>query len=157
MEAATIQGMQTIIYPVGDIARARALFRALLGVDPYMDKPYYVGFRAGGQEIGLDPHGHRQGVTGYWHVADIRATLQSLLDAGAQTIEGVRPSARADSLPSCATLTATLSDSSSRPHQPQARRAEAILASARTRRRRLRKLSSRRRGPRERLATPCPE
>jgi len=90
MEAATIQGMQTVIYPVGDVARARALFRALLGVDPYTDGPYYVGFRAAGQEIGLDPHGHRQGMTGYWHVADIRAALRSLLDAGAQVIEDVR-------------------------------------------------------------------
>ena len=85
-----IQGMQTIIYPVKDIAQARALFRALLGTDPYTDGPYYVGFRLGGQEIGLDPHGHRQGMTGYWHIADIRATLQSLLDAGAQVIEDVK-------------------------------------------------------------------
>ena len=80
-------GMRTIIYPVTDVARGRALFRALLGADPYTDKPYYVGFRAGDQEIGLDPHGHRQGMTGYWHVPDIRATLQSLLDAGAEAIE----------------------------------------------------------------------
>jgi predicted enzyme related to lactoylglutathione lyase len=80
-------GMRTIIYPVTDVARGRALFRALLGTDPYTDKPYYVGFRAGDQEIGLDPHGHRQGMTGYWHVSDIRATLQSLLDAGAEAME----------------------------------------------------------------------
>jgi predicted enzyme related to lactoylglutathione lyase len=80
-------GMRTIIYPVTDITRRRALFRALLGADPYPDEPYYVGFRAGDQEIGLDPHGHRQGMTGYWHVSDIRATLQSLLDAGAEAIE----------------------------------------------------------------------
>jgi predicted enzyme related to lactoylglutathione lyase len=26
-------------------------------------------------------------MTGYWHVSDIRATLQSLLDAGAEAIE----------------------------------------------------------------------
>ena len=38
-----------------DIGRARALFRALLGEAPYTDDPYYVGFRAEGQEIGLDP------------------------------------------------------------------------------------------------------
>src|SRR5215831_7400483 len=89
-EANMIQGMHTIIYPVGDLAKARALFRAFLGIDPYADGPYYVGFRVGGQEIGLDPHGHRQGMTGYWHVSDIRAALQSLLDAGAQAIEDVK-------------------------------------------------------------------
>jgi predicted enzyme related to lactoylglutathione lyase len=80
-------GMRTLIYPVTDIARGRTLFRTLLGTDPYTDKPYYVGFRVADQEIGLDPHGHRHGMTGYWHVPDIRATLQSLLDAGAEAIE----------------------------------------------------------------------
>jgi len=75
---------------VTDIGRARALFRALLGEAPYTDDPYYVGFRAEGQEIGLDPTGHRQGMTGYWHVSDIRATFQSLLEVDAQAIEDVR-------------------------------------------------------------------
>ena len=84
------QGLRTIIYPVTDIDRARALFRALLGADPYTDAPYYVGFRTAGQEIGLDPAGHRHGMTGYWQVQDIRASLQSLLEAGAKAIEDVR-------------------------------------------------------------------
>jgi len=29
-------------------------------------------------------------MTAYWHVSDIRATLQSLLDAGAQAIEDIK-------------------------------------------------------------------
>ena len=84
------QGIQTIIYPVKDIARAKALFSALLGVAPYMDEAYYVGFRVGDQDIGLDPNGHRHGVTSYFHVDDIRQTLQALLDAGAQTVQEVK-------------------------------------------------------------------
>jgi hypothetical protein len=28
-----------------------------------MDEAYYVGFRVGDQEIGLNPNGHRQGMT----------------------------------------------------------------------------------------------
>ena len=82
-----IQGIRTIIYPVKDIAQAKALFSELLGVEPYMDEAYYVGFRVGDQDIGLDPNGHKQGMMGplgYFHVSDIKSSLQSLVDAGAQ-------------------------------------------------------------------------
>ena len=88
-----IQGIQTIIYPVKDIAQAKALFSTLLGVEPYMDEAYYVGFRVGDQDIGLDPNGHKQGLTGplgYFHVSDIKNRLQSLLDAGAQVHQDVK-------------------------------------------------------------------
>jgi len=84
------EGMKTVIYPVGDLAKAKALFGKLLGVEPYADQPYYVGFRIGEQEIGLDPKGHRQGMTGYWHVDDIRGYLQVLVEAGAEVQEDVR-------------------------------------------------------------------
>ena len=87
------QGMKTVIYPVRDVARAKALYSKLLGVEPYVDQAYYVGFRVGDQELGLDPNGHNQGMTGpvgYWEVDDIRKSLQALLDAGAQTQQDVR-------------------------------------------------------------------
>jgi catechol 2,3-dioxygenase-like lactoylglutathione lyase family enzyme len=51
------QGLRTVIYSVKDIAAAKALYSRLLGTDPYSDEPYYVGFRGGDQEIGLDPNG----------------------------------------------------------------------------------------------------
>lgn len=35
------QGIKTVIYPVKNIAAAKALFSKLLGVEPYMDQPYY--------------------------------------------------------------------------------------------------------------------
>lgn len=79
--------MRTVIYPVKDLARAKRLYGKLLGVAPYADEAYYVGFRVGDQEVGLDPHGHSKGMTGplgYWHVDDIKASLKSLLDAGAR-------------------------------------------------------------------------
>src|SRR5512139_3362546 len=84
------QGIRTIIYPVKDIARAKALFQELLGVEPYADAPYYVGFKADGQDIGLDPNGHKEGMTAYFHVDDIRKSLKSLLDAGAQQVQEIR-------------------------------------------------------------------
>ncbi|MFD3838656.1 VOC family protein [Streptomyces sp. NPDC058642] len=85
-------GLNTIIYPVKDITRAKALFSALLETEPYADEPYYVGFKDAGQDVGLDPNGHSRGMTGpvpYWHVTDIRARLAALLDAGAELLQDV--------------------------------------------------------------------
>jgi predicted enzyme related to lactoylglutathione lyase len=84
------EGMRTIIYPVKDIAKAKMRFSRLLGVEPYVDEPYYVGFRVGDQEIGLDPNGHNQGLTPYWHVDDIKGTYQSLLAAGGQAQQEIK-------------------------------------------------------------------
>ena len=86
-------GLRTIIYPVKDVAQAKTLYGQLLGVAPYMDTVYYVGFRVGDQDVGLDPHGHRQGMTGpvgYWHVEDIKASLNLLLDAGAAVQQAIK-------------------------------------------------------------------
>ncbi len=84
------QGVKTVIYPVKDIARAKALFRELLGKDPYADAPYYVGFKVDNQDIGLDPNGHKEGMTAYYHVEDIQKSLKSLLDAGAQQVQEIK-------------------------------------------------------------------
>ncbi|GAA4945312.1 hypothetical protein GCM10023238_09410 [Streptomyces heliomycini] len=62
-------------------------------MEPYADTPYYVGFRTGTHEIGLDPEGHAKGMTGpvpHWRVADIRETLAALLEAGAKPVQDVR-------------------------------------------------------------------
>lgn len=87
------QGIKTVIYPVKDIAQAKALYSKLFGVEPYMDETYYVGFRVGDQEIGLDPNGYNKGMTGpvgYYHVNDIKKNLQMLLDEGAQLQQEVK-------------------------------------------------------------------
>jgi predicted enzyme related to lactoylglutathione lyase len=81
------QGIKLFVYPVKDLANAKTLYGKLLGIQPYADGPYYVGFRVGDLEIGLDPNGHKQGVSGplgYYQVDDIRKSLQSLLDSGAK-------------------------------------------------------------------------
>lgn len=86
-------GIRTVVYPVKDLARAKTLYGKLLGVAPYADEAYYVGFRVGDQEIGLDPNGHSQGMTGpvgYWHVDDITESLELLLEAGAEVQQAIR-------------------------------------------------------------------
>ena len=87
------QRIEVTVYPVSDLARAKTLYRTLLGVDPYADQAYYVGFRVGDQEIGLDPYGHSKGITGpvvYVSVADIQSSLKQLLEAGAQELQAVQ-------------------------------------------------------------------
>ena len=87
------QGIKHFNYPVKDIAQAKKFYRELLGVEPYIDGAYYVGFRIGDQEIGLDPHGHRLGMTGpvgFFYVSDIQQSLQALLDAGAHMQQEAR-------------------------------------------------------------------
>ena len=84
------QGIKTVIYPVKDIVRATSLYSQLLAVEPYMDEAYYVGFKVGDQDVGLDPNGHKAGMTAYYHVSDIRQSLQLLLDAGAQALQEVK-------------------------------------------------------------------
>ncbi|MFJ8577817.1 VOC family protein [Micromonospora sp. NPDC093277] len=82
--------LKTVIFPVRDLGQAKAVYGALLGVPPYTDEAYYVGFRVGDQELGLDPNGHRQGMTGavgYWEVADIAATIEAVTEAGG-TLQG---------------------------------------------------------------------
>jgi extradiol dioxygenase family protein len=54
------EGIKTFIYPVKDLAKAKTLYSEILGVEPYMDEPYYVGFDVEGQDVGLDPHGPRR-------------------------------------------------------------------------------------------------
>jgi predicted enzyme related to lactoylglutathione lyase len=83
-------GMKTIIYPVKDAARAKSLFAKLLGSEPAVDGPYYVGFKVGGQDIGLLPNGAAQGMSaplGYFHVDDINKTIETLVKEGAQVLQ----------------------------------------------------------------------
>ncbi|MET0693607.1 MAG: VOC family protein [Propionibacteriaceae bacterium] len=76
-------GLTTIIYPVQDLARAKTLYTTLLGAEPVMDAPYYVGYRIGTQDVGLDPNSPTAGPVGYWNVDDIEHSVQELLAAGA--------------------------------------------------------------------------
>src|ERR687885_2447613 len=79
-------GIKTVLHPVSDVAAAKAVYAALLGVPPQTDESYYVGFEAAGQQIGLVPGGGPQGMTSpvaYWHVPDLEAKLAEVTAAGA--------------------------------------------------------------------------
>jgi len=88
--ATTTQGIQTVLHPVTDLAKSKAVYAALLGTAPQADSEYYVGFQAEGQQIGLVPGGGPQGMTApvaYWHVTDIEAKLAEVTAAGAAVKE----------------------------------------------------------------------
>jgi predicted enzyme related to lactoylglutathione lyase/uncharacterized protein YndB with AHSA1/START domain len=86
------QGLATHKLPVADLAAARDWYADVLGVQPYFDEPFYVGFDVGGYELGLVPaeEGDRPGLQGgtvYWRVADVEAALARLTAAGASVVE----------------------------------------------------------------------
>ena len=76
------QGVKTILHPVTDLEKAKPVYAALLGLEPMADSPYYVGFEAEGQQIGLVPNSDMTSPTAYWHVADIEAKIAEVTAAG---------------------------------------------------------------------------
>ena len=93
MTGSSTQGIKTVLHPVSDLAKAKPVYAALLGVQPTADSSYYVGFDAVGQHIGLVPGGGPQGMTSpvaYWHVPDIEAKLAEVIAAGATVKEPPR-------------------------------------------------------------------
>lgn len=88
-------GLRTATYQVRDLAKAKAWYTNVLGIQPYFDQPFYVGFNVGGFELGLvptddaDPKRAPSGVA-YWGVADARASYKRLVDLGATPQEPVQ-------------------------------------------------------------------
>ena len=87
----TFLGLRTVIYNVPDIDRAKAWYMQVLGLKPYFDEPFYVGFNVGGFELGLVPLEGKVsepgGVTAYWGVDDVEKTFHELISNGATALE----------------------------------------------------------------------
>ena len=84
----------TAIYHAPDIEKAKAWYSQVLGIKPYFDEAFYVGFNVGGYELGLqpDPGENLQGLGGslpYWRVDDIEIAFKSLLELGATVINPI--------------------------------------------------------------------
>jgi predicted enzyme related to lactoylglutathione lyase len=93
MTGSATQGIKTVLHPVSDLTKAKAVYTALLGIAPQADSSYYVGFEAEGQQIGLVPGGGQERMTSpvaYWHVPDIEAKLAEVTAAGATLKDAVR-------------------------------------------------------------------
>jgi predicted enzyme related to lactoylglutathione lyase len=88
-----LQGLRTAVFYVSDLAAARDWYADILGQPPYYDTPYYVGFSVGGFELGLHPDGAGRspgsgGVSVYWGVEDVPATIKRLCEKGARAGHG---------------------------------------------------------------------
>ncbi len=80
----SLLGLRTVIYPSPDLAAAKSWWTALLGVEPYFDQPFYVGYEVAGYELGLLPDGDpADGALTYWGVEDINAAVAEAVAAGA--------------------------------------------------------------------------
>jgi predicted enzyme related to lactoylglutathione lyase len=89
------QGLRTVLYHAPDIAKAKAWYSSVLGIQPYFDQPFYVGFKVGGYELGLDPDASSTpagsgGSAVYWGVASAQASLDRLLSLGAKERSAVQ-------------------------------------------------------------------
>lgn len=88
-------GLRTAKYTAADLGAAKAWYAAVLGIAPYFDQPFYVGFNVGGFELGITPDDEARperpeaGVA-YWGVADATAAFNRLVNLGASPFEKVQ-------------------------------------------------------------------
>ena len=80
--------LRTVIYHVDDLQKAKTWYAELIGVLPYFDEPFYVGFNINGFELGLDPDFEEVIERGtqtvaFWNVDDIGETVKKFTHAGA--------------------------------------------------------------------------
>ena len=81
-----VQGLRTVVYYVNDMANARDWYSSILGIAPYFDEPFYVGFNVAGFELGLHPDDGKtkgEGQVPYWGVENADTAYQRLLELGA--------------------------------------------------------------------------
>src|SRR4051812_14044879 len=80
-----ILGLRTVIYAAPDLDKAKKFYSSLLGIEPYFDQPFYVGYNVGGFELGLDPNKKAAGDGGslaYWGVPNIQQALDDAKSSG---------------------------------------------------------------------------
>ena len=88
-------GLQSVIYFVADLTLAKTWYTAAFEVAPYFDGPFYVGFRVGASELGLDPdldagEPGPGGSVAYWGVADLEAAIERIAGLGSEIVEPIR-------------------------------------------------------------------
>lgn len=96
-----LRGLTTVSYWADDVKAAKKWYSELLGIEPYFNVPNqdgslgYTEFRLGDyqHELGLIDRRYAPfdtsvgGAVVYWHVADVKVTLEKLLSMGAKELE----------------------------------------------------------------------
>lgn len=83
------KNISLLVYPVKDIEKAKVFYGQFLGVAPYVDSPYYVGYKTDNMEIGLDPNSS-VGPIAYTDVTDIKVSLKEMTDSGGEILQDVK-------------------------------------------------------------------
>ena len=91
MTPSAFLGLRSAIAAVPDLPRAKAWYRELLGVEPYFDQPFYVGFNVSGFELGLHPARDDAkpgpgGAVPYWGVERMAEAWPRALRLGAKAV-----------------------------------------------------------------------
>jgi predicted enzyme related to lactoylglutathione lyase len=94
-ESPMFLGLMNATYQAKNLDAAKAWYSKALGIQPYFDQPFYVGFNVHGYELGLVPEttaGEKRAAAGvaYWRVEDARAVYQHLIELGATAREPVQ-------------------------------------------------------------------
>jgi predicted enzyme related to lactoylglutathione lyase len=76
--------VKLVVYPAKDLDATKNFFSTFLGTEPYVDGAWYVGYKVGDLEMGLDPHG--KAVICYTDTDDIDASLNTLKGVGAKVV-----------------------------------------------------------------------
>lgn len=95
MASSHFLGLRTAKYTAPDIPKAKAWYADVLGVQPYFDQPFYVGFNVGGFELGITPDtsaGAKRAEAGvaYWGVSNADSAYARLLKMGATEHEKIQ-------------------------------------------------------------------
>ena len=84
-------GLRSSFYAAPDLPAARDWYRRALGIEPYFDEPFYVGFDVGGYELGLVPDEPPNSGGATWGVEDIHAGLAWFIGLGAVEVAPATP------------------------------------------------------------------
>ena len=83
------RNISALVYPVKDLEKAKKFYGKFLDTKPYVESPYYVGYKTGDQEIGLDPNS-KAGPIAYTDVKDIKMSLQEMTENGAEIVQDAK-------------------------------------------------------------------
>ena len=88
-------GLRTAKYSTIDLISAKQWYTELLGVPPYFDQPYYVGFNVGGFELGIVPDDQAvvarpEAGVAYWGVENAESAWERLIAHGATPHEPIQ-------------------------------------------------------------------
>jgi predicted enzyme related to lactoylglutathione lyase len=81
--------LKLLVYPVKDVEKAKLFFTRFLDTEPYVASAYYVGYKVGEMEVGLDPNS-KTGPIAYIDVEDIKSSLQAMTQASATIVQDIR-------------------------------------------------------------------